>query len=263
MTEGSAPGAIEIREQLDRLRCSRSFVRSTSLFAFLQYIVEEALAARSTTLKELVIGDALYGRHAPYDPRIDSAVRVEARRLRRKLEEYYAGPGLADAVHIALPTGGYQPVFSRRCCEIADLESAPGSAGVDLAVMPFRTLSPCGSDNNFADGLTDEVIFAFGEVRGLRVAPRLVVFQYKDRTFSLAEAARDMSVSAVLHGTIRSEAGRSRVTVEVSDSLGYVTWSERFDCEFDECFRRQEELAQAIVHRTPVRICVPQEARLA
>ncbi|WP_218277167.1 hypothetical protein, partial [Pseudomonas sp. GW531-E2] len=66
-----------MRAQLERLRVA-AFGSSEKLFSFLRFVVEEALAGRAATLKEIVIGSELYGGVVDYDPRIDSAVRVEA-----------------------------------------------------------------------------------------------------------------------------------------------------------------------------------------
>ena len=56
----------------------------------------------------------MFDRKEPYDPRLDSIVRVEAGRLRSKLDEYYANGGVGDAIRISLPRGSYVPVFDRR-----------------------------------------------------------------------------------------------------------------------------------------------------
>jgi hypothetical protein len=40
-------------------------------------------------------------------------VRVEASRLRRSLDIYYALEGKDDPIRITLPTGSYQPLFAR------------------------------------------------------------------------------------------------------------------------------------------------------
>jgi TolB-like protein len=217
--------------------------------------VDESLDGRGDTLKELVIGDALYGRQQPYDPRIDSTVRVEARRLRRKLAEHYESEGAGRPIRIDMPTGGYRPIF--RKVSRAKLTTAPvggtqsRSSLVDLAILPFRALSSDATDDRFADGLTDEVIFACGELPGLRVAPRIVIFQYKNRSYSLAKAADEIGAAMVLHGTIRTETGRSRVTIEIADPQGFVAWSDRVEFTPCEGIREQERLAHAIANRVP------------
>jgi len=81
---------------------------------FLRYVVERSLAGEADQVKEYVIGVDVFGRAADYDPRLDSIVRVEARRLRGKVDEYYAGPGSADPVGIQIRRGSYVPVFVAR-----------------------------------------------------------------------------------------------------------------------------------------------------
>src|ERR1700760_2263699 len=101
------PSPSQVRVELERLKTSRTFAGSGRLYALLSFIVEETLAGRGNSLKESVIGNEIYGRTPGYDPRIDSAVRVEARRLRRKLDEYYADEGSDACIRIEMPTGHY------------------------------------------------------------------------------------------------------------------------------------------------------------
>ncbi len=78
---------------------------------FLRYVTEQSLAGMGGQLKETVIGVGVFGRENSYDPKTDPVVRVEARRLRAKLQEYYTGSGADDPVRIELPKGTYQPRF--------------------------------------------------------------------------------------------------------------------------------------------------------
>ena len=48
------------------------------------WAVERTLAGDRQSLKESIIGVEVFDRGPDFDPRIDSIVRVEARRLRRK-----------------------------------------------------------------------------------------------------------------------------------------------------------------------------------
>jgi TolB-like protein len=108
------PSADEIRLQLDRLLASDGFANADRMSGFLRYIVERALAGESDQLKEYVIGVAVFRRDEQYDPRLDSIVRVEARRLRTKLDEYYAGSGRHDPIVIGMRRGAYVPDFVKR-----------------------------------------------------------------------------------------------------------------------------------------------------
>jgi TolB-like protein len=87
------------------------FVESGRLQRFLRFTVEAKLRGEDERLKEYVLGREVFDRRDGYDPRLDPIVRVEARRLRSKLREYYSGPGRAEPLRIAYPKGTYVPVF--------------------------------------------------------------------------------------------------------------------------------------------------------
>jgi adenylate cyclase len=125
----------DVRQQLDRILDSPGFAGSVRLKRFLRYVVEQQLAGEGAKLKEYAIGVEVFDRKEPYDPRLDSIVRVEAGRLRSKLDEYYATEGAADPVRISLPRGSYVPVFGR------SIRSAP--VGGPLSVS--TTLQQPGS----------------------------------------------------------------------------------------------------------------------
>ena len=102
-----------IREELSRILESSIFVQSDRLSRFLRYTVETTLAGDAETLKEYLIGTEVYDRRPPYHPNMDSIVRSEARRLRRKLKEYYESMGKNDLVLIYYRPGSYVPAFRR------------------------------------------------------------------------------------------------------------------------------------------------------
>ncbi|NJO31895.1 MAG: tetratricopeptide repeat protein [Rhodospirillales bacterium] len=100
-----------MREALARIVESAEFVRSPRLQRFLRFVVEEALAGRGNALKEYAIAIEVFDRDSSYDPQTNSLVRVEASRLRAKLEKYNAIDGRDEPVHISLPAGSYMPAF--------------------------------------------------------------------------------------------------------------------------------------------------------
>ena len=83
------PDAL-VRSQLENVLASELFSRSERLSAFLRFVVEETLNGRGETLKEPVLAHQLYGKEADFDGASNPIVRVDARRLRDKLREYYA-----------------------------------------------------------------------------------------------------------------------------------------------------------------------------
>lgn len=108
------PDAAEIRAQVACMTASSVFRDSPQLASFLQFVVEAVLSGKAEQLKGYTIGIEVLRRPTSFDPQLDPIVRVEATRLRRAIERYYAGAGAHDAVMIGLPRGGYVPRISWR-----------------------------------------------------------------------------------------------------------------------------------------------------
>jgi hypothetical protein len=104
------PSELE-RAEIENVLQSGLFNKATRLGKFFRYICERHLDGHADEIKEYSIALEALGRPAEFDPKKDSIVRVEAHRLRKRLEEYYRGPGAAHAVHIAIPNGQYRPLF--------------------------------------------------------------------------------------------------------------------------------------------------------
>jgi serine/threonine-protein kinase len=113
-----------VTAQLERILTSPPLESSPSLCRFLRYVVEETLAGRSGSLKEYSLGVVAFERGDEFDPRMDPIVRVQARNLRVRLGQYYAGAGANDPIVIELPKRTYVPVFRNRADEQPEPEDA-------------------------------------------------------------------------------------------------------------------------------------------
>jgi TolB-like protein len=176
----------------------------------------------------------VYSREPPYDPLIDSTVRVEAARLRRKLKEYYAGEGRLNPVAITLPTGGYVPAFvaNRARAPRGDDEAAAATwrhGAVRRSPSCRSASSPATQRMSlFAQTLSDELMVGLAGLPGLRSLSHVTAQQSKDRTDSQAVSAGDLGVDALLRGALCRSGGVVGVTVELCDQRGLVLWTERF-----------------------------------
>lgn len=136
--DGTEPIATEeIRAQLDRVLASDIFRSAPQLSAFLSYVVEQALAGRAGELKGYTIAVEAFGRSADFDPQSDPIVRVEAGRLRKALNLYFAADGVRDPVRIAIAVGAYVPSFTRLAMSGPELTAVAPDAG--RAAMPAAT----------------------------------------------------------------------------------------------------------------------------
>jgi len=111
----SVTESAEPREQylaaVDALVKSRVLHGSESLCRLLRYLADQTLQNPGAPIKEYQIATELFGRPSDFDPHVDSAIRVQAGRLRVKLAEYYASEGAEDPILIELPKGTYSLVF--------------------------------------------------------------------------------------------------------------------------------------------------------
>ena len=104
----------DVRAHVEKILASKEFLHTDSLRRFLSYSVEKALDGDPGSLKESLLGPQLFGRGGAFDPRIDPIVRVQAGKLRSRLQRYYDEEGREDSLVIDFPKGGYVPVFRTR-----------------------------------------------------------------------------------------------------------------------------------------------------
>jgi TolB-like protein len=117
-----------------------------------------------------------------------------------------------------------------------------------VAVVPFANLTGDASKDYFSDGMAEELINALAHIPGLKVPARTSSFAYKGRNVDIRQIARDLGVSTILEGSVRSAGERIRVSAELVDArTGYHIWSETYDKQFADIFKIQDELAATIV----------------
>jgi TolB-like protein/Flp pilus assembly protein TadD len=105
------PPPEAVLEELHRVLDSPPFATAARSRRFLTYVVEQTLAGQSDAIKEIVLASEVFDRPTDFDPRVDTIVRVEAGKLRKRLEEYYASSAAPSAVRIEMPKGSYVPRF--------------------------------------------------------------------------------------------------------------------------------------------------------
>ena len=101
-------------EQINRLVRSPVLQGSEALCGLLKYLAEHSIATPDVPVKEYQIATEVFGRPANFDPRLDSAVRVQMSRLRVKLGEYYNTAGRDDPILVDIPKGSHAVTFTGR-----------------------------------------------------------------------------------------------------------------------------------------------------
>ena len=251
---GQTPSAEAVRAQLERILASDAFVRSKGLCRFLQFAVEQKLRNQSVRLKEYLIGVAVFDRGEAFNPGADPIVRVQARRLRAKLNLFYEKEGRTDLVQIDLPLGGYVPVFQLRTAATPDYLSADsvsqrtqvGARRPSVVVLPFVNIGP-HENERFSDGLTEELIHVLSQTAAMRVVARTSAFQFKGKTHDIRAIGEQLGVDAVVEGSVRSDGDSLRVSaglIDVAD--GGLLWSGVYQHIANDLFAVQRDLSERI-----------------
>ncbi|UJW74073.1 hypothetical protein [Rhizobium sp. SL42] len=103
----------EIRQALQTILASQTFSRSERLRSFLKFVVEMEQLGRGHQLKGYTIGVDVFSRDEAFNPGTDPLVRVQAGKLRRLLNQFYADEGRNQQLRIRIPLGGYVPLYER------------------------------------------------------------------------------------------------------------------------------------------------------
>jgi len=101
-------------EELDRLVKSETFRTSDSLRRLLLYLGKKSLSGEAEDLKEYTVGVEAFGKPSDYDTQLDASVRIQAGKLRQKLEDYFRTEGHQDQVVVSFPKGHFRLQFELR-----------------------------------------------------------------------------------------------------------------------------------------------------
>lgn len=144
----------------------------------------------------------------------------------------------------------FTPAGLKKQSDIDRLETAADVArkltdDIVLAVLPFDNLSSDPEMQFFSDGVSEEIIHRLSRGAGLTLIGRTSSFQLRgDRK---ADAARILSCTHVLDGSVRRAAGRARINAHlVEASTGATIWSDRYDNSLEDLFAVQDEISENI-----------------
>ena len=158
-------------------------------------------------------------------------------------DRFATAQGFAEALADVALTSSRRALLTRT--------AAPAERSI--AVLPFTNMSPDPENEYFSDGMSEEIINALTQLKGLRVAARTSSFSFKGKSVDIADVGARLKVETVLEGSVRKAGNKLRITAQlISVADGYHIWSERYDREMDDVFAIQDEIATAIAERLKV-----------
>jgi adenylate cyclase len=244
----------DIRAELDRVLASKGFASAGRMSKLLRHVVEKTLAGETDQLKEYAVGIEVFERDEKYDPRLDSIVRVEAGRLRSRLDEYYNN-GAASPIRISLPKGGYAAHFTRADAMPPSVVSTPAAAAAtppvrrsvvtiplgavliiavavmvfwlgrdrrvpeDLrptaAVLPFEANMIGGDNSNYSALITEAVTSELARLGTVSVASYTSAMQFEGQRRPMSEIAAALKSRYVIEASVDDEASEILVVVRI------------------------------------------------
>ena len=168
------------------------------------------------TLPDAATFDAaihVFGRAAAdFNPALDSIVRVEASRLRSRLQRYYANEGAQLRVLIDLPVGGY--VATLRWASATGIDRKGGVRQPVVVVLPFDGL---GGDeiDQWSDALTEELTESLARMPEIRVVARTSAMQFKGTRRDIRDVARVLSADVLIEGSLQREGDALRAVAQI------------------------------------------------
>jgi len=132
-----------------------------------------------------------------------------------------------------------------------------------LAVLPFTNLSGDEEQDYLAAGMTEILITELSKIEDLKVISSNSSGRFQETDQPLAEIAKELSVEAVVEGSLLRSGDQVRVTAQlVHAESDFQLWADSFERSLQDILVLQGELAQAIAHQVRVSLTPQTLARL-
>jgi len=133
-----------------------------------------------------------------------------------------------------------------------------------LAVLPLNNPSNDPAQEYFADGMTEELINSLAKIEALKVISRTSAMTYKGvKNKPLPQIARELSVDAIVEGSVLQSGNRVRITVQVFEGrTERQLWAQSYEEDLRDVLALQGQVASAIAREIRVQLTPQEKQRL-
>ena len=132
-----------------------------------------------------------------------------------------------------------------------------------IAIVPFESLSPDKENTFFADGVYDGISTKLAKVADLKIISHNSVAKYRG-AHNTQEIGRALNVAYVLVGSVRRDAGRIHLNVQLMDTRNNSRlWAEEYDRDLNDVFALQTQIAQKVADRLGAKVSSTEKAAIA
>ena len=141
-----------------------------------------------------------------------------------------------------------------------EMVSPPVRSGI--AVLPFENLSANGENTFFADSIQDGILTKLARVSDLKVVSRTSVLPYRGAR-SAQQIGKALSVSHVLEGSVRRNAGKFFVNVQLVDTRTDThVWAESYESDLNGVFAIQSQIAKKVAGQLEAKVLPGEKAAI-
>lgn len=288
----------EIRKELALILASERFINAPRMRDLLSYLVEESLQGHGDRIKAFTIAQEIFGRDEKFDQQRDTIVRVEAGRLRRRLEAFYASTSQIRAVRISIPKGGYTPKYHPgkksasktkvmglaasllliaisitswyfTAGELNEKDKQPPvdaviseSTGPLIAILPLSSVDSSATESRLAAGLVESLITSLAKLSGMSVMAHASVIELEKQSITVQDLRGSFGVTHLMRGNLQIQDELVRLNVQLIDTGTLQTiWAGRLEGQIQNTWDLQDQLAIQVAEAIAVEIQPDENAK--
>jgi TolB-like protein len=209
-----------VRDHLERVCNTATFLASPTLCRVLRSLVDQAFAAHDAPVGQRFVSQLGLGPEGESRPATSVAARMQIRRLRQLLSDYYAGLGQHEPIRIEIPKRNYRLRFVVPEALGSELRSR-SSEQAPLSIVELENIGLAPAFSWIPSAITRDLIVAFDSFHGVEVTGPLP---------NVPPAAIHANANEfILLGSVRSDADVMHVTLRLLEACGGVqVWTTRF-----------------------------------
>jgi TolB-like protein len=147
---------------------------------------------------------------------------------------------------------------------LTQLLDRPGAEIDSIAVLPLENLTGDPDQEYFSDGMTDVLITELSKIRALRVISKQSAMRYKQTDKTLPEIAEELSVDAVVEGSVFRDGDRVMINAQlIGTAPERHLWADKYERDFGDVLAMFSEVAQAIAGEIQATVTPEEQAQLA
>lgn len=249
-----------VKQQLSAIISSSDFMASQRMKNMLTYIVQKTLDGEQDSLKGYTIALDVFGMSSSFDPRVNPIVRLEAARLRARLDHYYLLNPNAP-VYISIPKGKYIASFSlkkkniKTDCSLDNIISNYPSINKNylssILILPISCTDNTPQANIFATSLQNELSSSLTRCREFKIIDYDNFFQQNNSKPDIKNILKEDKARFMLKGHVQVDKGHYKIWFTLIDGdNGYNVCSENFSGIIGEqpVFQISEAIACTVTH---------------